>query len=132
MIVGIVMWQLGIFNLGSTSVTASGFAKLKPQLTSCKMTTGGDFSCLFTNGAGGSINVNTTMGSPPCTAAGGNPPVGSFGAGDNFYVNLTTCKSGAVGDAYVLDVSILYDLQVAGNTIRHNDTGKVRGPYETG
>ena len=32
MIVGIVMWQLGIFNMGGTTLTSTGFAKIKPQL----------------------------------------------------------------------------------------------------
>jgi len=140
MIVGIVMWQLGIFNLGSTSVTASGFAKLKPQLTSCKMTAGGVFSCLFTNGAGGSISINYLYGSiagvtcatTATTTLPGALGAGPYGRGDNVNVGFPSCTKGAVGDAYALDVSIGYTLSVAGNSVTHNDTGKVRGPYEAG
>lgn len=56
MVVGIVMWQIGIFNLGgSTPTTSDGFAQLKPMLATCKMSeepwvaSYNGFHCMFTN-----------------------------------------------------------------------------------
>jgi len=132
MIVGIVMWQLGIFNLGSTSVTSSGFPKIKPQLASCKMSTLGAFSCLFTNGAGSGITVNSIS----VTAGTGGTcltaiaPGFKVAVGDNFLISATSCKNGAVGDPYTATLAIAYTITVAGVDVTHNDTGIVRGPYE--
>jgi hypothetical protein len=133
MIVGIVMWQLGIFNLGSTSVTSSGFPKIKPQLTSCKMSTAGAFSCLFTNGAGSGITINMISATAGVggTCATTLPAINSkVAVGDNFQVSATGCKTGAVGDPYTATLYISYTVTVAGTDVTHNDTGLVRGPYE--
>ncbi|MFH1126365.1 MAG: hypothetical protein V1703_04505 [Candidatus Altiarchaeota archaeon] len=135
MIVGIVMWQLGIFNLGSTAVTSSGFPKIKPQLTSCKMTVNGDFSCLFTNGAGTAIIVNEQpalfTGAQECVDATAEPTAGTrVGVGDNFMVSSSGCSEGSPGEPYSVDVYIYYNVTVAGVQVSHNDTGKVKGPYE--
>jgi len=133
-IAGIVLWHLGIFEGVSpgTSVTSSGFAKLKPLLTSCKMTTRGAFTCLFTNGASSSITVNyfgASINGSACSTT--SLPSGSFERGDNFWINTSGCKNGIVGDAYVLDVNIGYTLSVAENNVTRNDTGKLRGPIES-
>jgi len=133
MIVGIVMWQLGIFNLGSSSVTSTGFTKIKPQLTSCKMTAAGEFSCLFTNGAGTAITVtnwaaNMANGTA-CVA--GSVPTGAISAGDNMAMTATSCATGVVGEAYVVNVNISYTQNIAGTTVSHTEYGKVRGPYES-
>jgi hypothetical protein len=132
MIVGVVMWQMGIFNLGSTAVTSSGFPKIKPQLVSCKMTIGGDFSCLFTNGAGTGLTINQVFVSAgPCITT--TPAVSDkVSLGDNFMVSATGCNTGVVGDPYVADVAIAYTLRVGDVDITHNDSGKIRGPYEQG
>jgi hypothetical protein len=133
MIVGIVMWQLGIFNMGSTAVTSSGFPKIKPQLTSCKMSTAGAFSCLFTNGAGAGIAidmVSVTAGvGGTCTTIAPTLPA-NVGIGTNFQIAATGCKTGAVGDPYTATLYISYRVAVAGTSVNHNDTGLVRGPYE--
>jgi len=130
MIVGIVMWQMGIFNIGSTAVTSSGFPKIKPQLVSCKMSTTGAFSCLFTNGAGTALTVNQVMvAAGPCVTT--TPAVGDKVAlGDNFMVSATACNTGLAGEPYSADISIAYNLSVGNVIITHNDTGKIRGPYE--
>ncbi|MFH1126363.1 MAG: hypothetical protein V1703_04495 [Candidatus Altiarchaeota archaeon] len=133
MIVGIVMWQLGIFNIGTTSVTSSGFPKIKPQLTSCKMTTGGDFSCLFTNGAGSGIAVNETaieVGGVTCTSTAPDPGT-RFNVEDNFEVASTGCSVANAGEPYSASVYIYYTVYLAGTTVTHNDTGKIKGGYES-
>jgi len=52
MIVGITMWQLGIFNMGNSLVTPTGFAKIKPQVSAVSYSADGLFTAVFTNGAG--------------------------------------------------------------------------------
>ena len=133
MIVGVVMWQMGIFNIGSSSVTSSGFPKIKPQLVSCKMSANGvtgTFSCLFTNGAGTALTINQiTVASGPCITIA--PNVGDkIALGDLFMVSATGCRPGVAGEPYSADVSIAYTLRVGGFDITHNDTGKIKGPYE--
>jgi hypothetical protein len=132
MIVGIVMWQLGIFNMGGTAPTSSGFPKIKPQLTSCKMTTAGAFSCLFTNGAGTAITINGTTvayGSTVCTATA--PVQGdTVGLNDNFQVSANGCPTGVQGDQYSVEVSVWYTQSVAGTFVARNESGIVKGGYE--
>jgi len=133
MIVGIVMWQLGIFNLGSSSVTSTGFSKIKPQLTSCKMTTAGVFSCLFTNGAGTAIsvtgwNVNLTSGTQCSTSTTYANPIN---VGDNIALVASSCGLGTAGQAYSVNVYFAYTQSIAGTTVTHSDFGSVRGPYES-
>lgn len=133
MIVGIVMWQLGIFNLGGTAPTASGFSKIKPQLTSCKMTTGGTFTCLFTNGAGTAITLNsTTVKSGTTTCTPGVPGTSSVivSMGDNFPVNATGCPTGVQGGPFSIDIVIAYNQSVAGTVVTRIDVGKIQGGYE--
>ena len=136
MIVGIVMWQLGIFNMGSTSVTASGFSKLKPLLTGCKMTSGatGAFTCTFTNGAGGTIKLAAPVawtGSTSCTVTAGSPPTSTpITQGSNLVLAATGCKGGSVGDSYAININFTYIQTVAGVDVTHIDNGIVRGPYE--
>lgn len=138
MIVGIVMWQLGIFSMGTTTVTSSGFSKIKPQLAGTKLTSVGDFEGIFTNGAGSSVTlvsvlVNNTMHGAPAGLTNATTPTVS--AGDNFVViadgvPFRTGVSVNPGDVYTLDVVLTYDITIGGITTRHSDRGTIRGPYE--
>ncbi|MDD5111942.1 MAG: hypothetical protein PHG85_05310 [Candidatus Altiarchaeota archaeon] len=133
MIVGIVMWRLGIFNLGGTPATSSGFVKIMPQLSTCRLTTSGNFTCIFTNGAGGYIRINSITASSSGTAcATGTVPAGAVGGNENLNVQAWGCIAGTAGDAYSIDVTIDYNLTVANYNIEHNETGKVKGAYESG
>jgi len=134
MIVGIVMWQLGIFNLGGPSVTSTGFAKIKPQLALAKMTAAGAFTGGFTNGAGSTITVTTwtanetrSTGACTTTAPAANTLVST---GDNFAVGATGCGTGTSGDPYTLVARFTYTQSVGGITVTHTDTGSIRGPFE--
>jgi hypothetical protein len=73
MVVGVVMWQLGILDVGGTvPVTASGFGGLKPMLPTCTMgdqdlvysnQAGPGFGCTFVNGEGTDILLHIIKGS---------------------------------------------------------------------
>jgi hypothetical protein len=78
MVVGIAMWQLGIFNMGGTSLTSTGFAKIKPQLAGTGYSADGVFTGTFTNGVGTRITINQvvirdTNGDVICCGQGGVP-----------------------------------------------------------
>jgi len=64
MVVGIAMWRLGIFNMGAGPMTASGFAKIKPQIAASGFSRadpgaafGATATMVFTNGVGTNIRI---------------------------------------------------------------------------
>jgi hypothetical protein len=66
MIVGIAMWRLGVFNMGSSTPTSSGFSTLKPLLATCQIKTQpivspgtpiNGFACQFVNAAGTNVRL---------------------------------------------------------------------------
>ncbi|MFC2162400.1 hypothetical protein ACFLRF_01850 [Candidatus Altiarchaeota archaeon] len=138
MIVGIVMWQLGIFSMGTTTVTATGFSKIKPQLAGTGLTAGGGFTGVFTNGVGTSINVDTAAStvtdiltnatcSGGVTLAQGTNPIT---AGSNFVLTSSGCSTGTAGDVYSIRVRVNYSVTIGTVSTDHMETGTVRGPRE--
>lgn len=123
MVVGVVMWKLGIFNLGSTTVTSSGFAKIKPQLAASGLVITGvaagggtpaRFSATFTNAAGtrvyltditvtdevgascqGTVDgVDLCGGDGSCTPAAGGWGSGvPVASGENILVGIDDCPN---------------------------------------
>lgn len=128
MLVGIAMWQLGIFNLGSgASSTYSGFPRIKPQLTLTSTTTEGNFTGFFTNGAGGSISITDVSGA--CNVF--TYPADGISSGKNFKIEGSGCNvSGVTGDPYAMELFITYTVSAAGSTANHRDYGLLRGPLE--
>jgi hypothetical protein len=138
MIVGIVMWQLGIFNMGSTALTSSGFSKIKPQLAGSGVDHSGEVKLIFTNGVGTTIELDTMTiidegGGVSCNIGNANLVPSHPAAGQNIKVSYiaTDCvASGSAGDVYNIKVSFDYDVVVGGITTSHSDFGTIRGPYE--
>jgi len=148
LIAAIVWWQLGIFNMGSSSsnlgastVTATGFAKIKPQLTATGMTSDGTPRMVFTNGVGAPINIRNAkiidMNNPitSCSLSSEdfkpNPQVAS-GENVKLSTSATNCViHGDVGSVYQAKVSIVYDVSVGGVTTTHIESGTLRGPMES-
>jgi len=132
MIVGIVMWQLGIFNMGETTLTATGFAKIKPQLAATGLKANGAFSGVFTNGVGTTIIVNsvtvTNKAGKPATVT----TTATVAAGENWVVSVTGAAppGAAAGDVYNVDVDITYAVSIGDITTTHTEHGSLRGPYE--
>ena len=141
MIVGIVMWQLGIFNMGSTSITSTGFSKIKPQLAGSGMKADGTFTGVFTNGVGTGITVitagaedtiaNESMTGLQCELAVDPATATSIAAGDNFVLTGSSCALGNAGDVYSARIQISYTVRIGTVTSSHKDTGTIRGPYES-
>ncbi|MFH1721933.1 MAG: hypothetical protein ABH950_04945, partial [Candidatus Altiarchaeota archaeon] len=130
------MWQLGIFNMGGTAVTSSGFARLKPQLSACSLVAVGNSRFVFTNGAGASITLSTLK---VMTDVGGatsvlaQPALGTTSAaGDNFAYDIAIpgTAAGDEGSPIGADIDITYTIVVAGDVIGHIEHGTIRGPLE--
>jgi len=159
MVVGIAMWQLGIFNMGGTTVTATGFAKIKPQLAGTGLQNqgaGGTFTGVFTNGVGTRIMVKTftvwDLARSPAvnicdhtTGAGANDRIAGVipaawdpvnghpvDAGENFEVIITPCSipASVAGEVYNIRVEMDYDVDIGGVTSAHRESGTFRGPLE--
>jgi len=127
MLVGIAMWQMGIFNVGrATSTTYTGFPRIKPQLSLISVTEDGNFSGTFTNGGGGTINVTNVYGDCVFTA-----PQMTIRVGANFKIIGEQCYvQGAIGDPYNVRMYIQYTVYAAGDTAPHREYGVLRGPIE--
>jgi len=131
MVVGIVMWQLGIFNLGGvTSTTSTGFPRVKVQLALVTVNSSGHMKGAFTNGAGGPIKFNHIS----CSGDYLTSPDGAISVGDNFEVNGECPQmggtGGGLGDPFEVTIILDYNVTLAGSTITHRDFGTVRGPIE--
>ncbi|VVB51357.1 Uncharacterised protein [uncultured archaeon] len=143
MLVGIVMWQLGIFNMGSTTMTFKGFTRIKPQLAGTAMREDGTFTGVFFNGAGTDIaitavEINSTLPAGSCqgrvTLLGNvvTPQnVVKAGSGDNFVVYASGCAAGKRGEVYSIDITMEYNLSIGNVMTVHKEFGTIRGPYET-
>ena len=127
MMVGIALWQLGIFNLGGRSgTTYVGFSRLKPHPPLTRVTIDGDITTVLTNGAGGSITIIDVNGS--CTFSSSSETVD---IGENFLINGTGCDvSGLQGDLYDVDMIITYNVTAMNLWVVHIEKGSLRGPLE--
>ncbi|MFH0861788.1 MAG: hypothetical protein V1875_02045 [Candidatus Altiarchaeota archaeon] len=134
--IGVIMWQLGVFNVGAGSeatVTSIGFAKIKPMLAAASFTSDGKFNGVFTNGAGAEIAVNKsglTVESPegvPCRSVSVDNP--KVVAGDNLRITASGCPH-ASDYMYTLKVTIPYRVSFANVQTNHVEMGTIRGPVE--
>ncbi len=134
MIVGVVLWQLGIFGGGPGAVnTASGFGKIKPMEPSIKYDSSG-LTYSMMNGAGQSIHtVSFTSVSGDCsgaTMAAGVNGAGTMGSGEVLMVTGTGCGSKTAGQSFSTVMTIQYNVTVAGSDVIHAETGTIRGVAE--
>ena len=143
MIVGIVMWQLGIFNITGGATTSTGFAKIKPQLAGIGVTHLGPGTMIFTNGAGTRIDIisvrisDLTEDRMSCIVPSNQiAPLKEVGAGELFRISgplvtgLSCTGSARAGDIWNTRVRIIYRISIGGITSTHTDTGTLRGPRE--
>ncbi|MCX6694706.1 MAG: hypothetical protein NTU61_00200 [Candidatus Altiarchaeota archaeon] len=126
MVVGIAMWRLGIFNLGGSGApTSTGFATLKPLLSTCEISnknTGaanpswwgcngiGGFYCQFLNTAGTAItitNVSIKVNNRYCDYMNAdlNPKINSLGGTGNCGYVQCYNTGGSSCDTTFLDCS---------------------------
>ncbi len=126
-------WQMGIFNMGGTTVTATGFAKIKPQLAGTGMNADGTFIGVLTNGVGTAIeieDITVTVNGVVCKTAFAEKS--RVAAGQNFQMKAKGCAQGYPGDVYDANVKIGYSVSIGGMVSDHIETGRLRGPLEGG
>jgi hypothetical protein len=133
MIVGVVLWQLGVFNVGQGNIVVTGFVKMQP-LTPSIVYKNNLFNASFTNALGtsiklGQIVLQETINGSNCTV--GPTLVGqTVKAGGTFTVNGSSCASKSDGDAYDMLVTIPYTATMGGISSQHTDIGHVKGQAE--
>lgn len=150
MVVGIVMWQLGIFDLGgSTVATYTGFSgNMRPQMGGTGLTGAGAFTLTLLNVGGDVTTVDTVTLSldgaacadNTCTAEDTDGDVMTVGAAstifdvannEHFVVQCAaTACTGNAGDAYDLGISVGYTANIGGVTVTKSIGGTVRAAFE--
>lgn len=150
MIVGVVLWQLGVFNVGQGNVVTTGWAKLQPISASIAYKANGNFEATFQNTVGTSIRiisvdmselitpascsqiaVNGLNGTGTNGSVTFNPYV-SVKAGDGFELTATCgdANDKREGDPFDLQITIVYTAVMGGVNTEHTETGHIRGPVE--
>jgi hypothetical protein len=136
MIVGVVLWQLGVFNVGQGNLVTTGFTKVQP-LTPSVAYRNANFTGSFTNALGttiklNSITLNESISGTSCTGVTSNPAVtNSVKAGGTFTVNSITCPPKADGESYDLVVVVQYTATMGGISTNHTETGHIKGQGES-
>lgn len=127
MIVGIILWELGILSPGGQSAYSSiGFPRIKPQMALNSMNESGYFKGVFTNGAGGPVFFESVT----CQGLDLTFPAYKVGFGDNFDVNGSCGFTGALGNPFSVDITLTYNVSVGGGLVSHIDVGTLNGPIE--
>jgi len=131
MIVGVVLWQLGIFGGGPGAAnTARGFGRVKVFDSSIKYV-GTTLTFTIMNGAGSTIS-GLTIDSPSGSCSSGtiSIPSTTMSAGGTQQITITNCDTKAGGDSFSVDLIINYTETVAGETVTHSERGTIRGSAE--
>ena len=119
-IVGIVLWQSGVFGTGSGGV--SGFDKVRIEDYSWSVANG--WSVSLENAAGQTMkNVNITYAGDLTAVGTGNE---NWAPGKE-YSNTTATVCATEGAGYAIDMTISYNSEAA---IAHTETGTIRGTCE--
>ena len=148
MIVGVVLWQLGVFNVGQGNLVTTGFVKMQP-LTPSIAYRNQSFRGSFTNALGTTIrlySVNLTesiAGTALCPLASQTVSADGTGtnnlsatlfpsikAGGTFTIVNPGCPVKADGESFDLVVVIGYTATMGGISTNHTDTGHIKGQGE--
>jgi len=141
MIVGVVLWQLGIFKIGQTTTTFTGFSKLQPlsqTIVYSKGTGPGaqNFTASFMNTIGTSIRIDQVtlievITSTTCVLDGTTTVGTTVGAGDTLKLNyLCTGANKNQGDTYDMSVVVKYSAVTGATATAHTESGDIKGPVE--
>ncbi|ODS42473.1 MAG: hypothetical protein MSIBF_03905 [Candidatus Altiarchaeales archaeon IMC4] len=130
MIVGIVLWQLGIFGgTGTQTKSFSGFsAGVKPL--SWTVLASGATTVTFLNAEGAPITIAATAGNFPCMSSTGSTPVAMTVQSNHEFQQTTTCIGGTVGGGYNANMSLTYTKSIGTVTEPHRASGILKGSYE--
>ncbi len=137
MIVGVVLWQLGIFGGGPGAAnTARGFGRVKVMEPSIKYTQAGVLTFTIMNGAGQSISdLDIWADGSGCDGTTDNITETetldtAVGAGSTLAVTVDCVEAKSGGDSFAVDLDIAYSMTVAGTLVNHLESGTIRGAAE--
>ncbi|OYT53287.1 MAG: hypothetical protein B6U72_06410 [Candidatus Altiarchaeales archaeon ex4484_2] len=121
MIVGVVLWQMGIFKMGSGGSGMSGFGAVKPLDHASPSS--GNINISFTNAAGARItNIAVSVDGISVT-----PSVTDVAPGNKFTAGgavATVCPTNA--ETYDASVNVTYTNSITG--LGHTGSGRIWGP----
>jgi len=133
MIVGVVLWQLGVFGGAGGGVNrGTGFTTIKPFDRSIFLdATNNNLSATFTNAAGTPVTITsiTTTGCTSPLLDGAAVANKNLAGGDTTRFSCTTSGISA-GDTFTVTLDIVYTESVAGTTLTHTDSGRLTGTAE--
>jgi uncharacterized protein (UPF0333 family) len=134
MIVGVVLWQLGVFSSGTKNTVTTGFAKMQPLGPSIAYK-GTNFTASFTNAIGTAIKLtgvtlNETIAGNSTSNCTTTIATQSIPAGGSFTVSSDNCPEKLDGEAYDVLVRITYSATLGGISTEHVDTGHIKGVGE--
>jgi hypothetical protein len=129
MIVGIALWQLGIFNFGGTTTSYSGFSKLKPLLAQTELSSGGQMQAVFVNGIGNPITVTGATIEVNGVEKTANTTSQNVRSGDAFLIIFTDAGEDLNPNTPVnAKITITYDINLGGVPLTKTETGTITLP----
>ncbi|HHQ44583.1 MAG TPA: hypothetical protein ENN13_00410 [Candidatus Altiarchaeales archaeon] len=131
MIVGVIIWQMGVLEPGTPTKDFRGFSEVKPL--DWVLASGGSLQMVLSNDAGTMVDLASVSAS---FQAGGSGNCNSWSEGfENFRPGAVTTVQlncggveGEVGDYYKVNVSISYTNKAS--TLQHLSYGVLWGPLE--
>ena len=125
-IVGVVLWQMGVFTPGAGTVSSfSGFGQVKPLESACSATSD-DVSVVVVNGAGATITgVNITADGTTGTCSPTSVPAGN--SSTCTVTDAAGCAAASAGSRFESTVTVSY---VSPTGLARDSTGKVWGAAE--
>lgn len=140
--VGLVLWQLGVFNQGQGTVIIQGFPQIKPMAQTVLYTQAGAFQASMLNTLGTAIFVTEatmqeTMASEDCapvTVNGLDISTNNVtvSAGSAMTVASVGCplKQKDEGYSVFFNITYLVTMGESGETVPHNEQGYINGKAE--
>jgi uncharacterized protein (UPF0333 family) len=132
-IVGVVLYQYGVFTPPSTPPGCTGFSQAKPIDWKMSTQNNGNLTMTLINDAGTKINITsvnaTIFNNNVCQWPG---PGVSLRAGEVIQLSMSSCITAASlgsGDYYKADIIIVYQNVASG--IDHNSVGECHGTMES-
>jgi len=132
LVVGVVLWQFGIFGQYSGVNRATGFGKLKVLEPSIKYdSTTDQLTFDIINGESMHIRILGNTSGGDCASAT-SMTISDLGldGGQTTTVTLTDCTDLDASEAFDVPITINYRLKIAADIIYRNDTGRVIGTAE--
>lgn len=138
LIVGVLLWQMGVFDVRNTTPGSRGFSQIRPLDWALGRGGSDNLKVVITNEAGTLLRVDNVLGNLISGGSGdcsnprlseGSFPIMQFRPGQSIQVTMTCSGvSGNPGDYYQANVTI--DYYNPSSTLDHISTGIVWGALE--